>query len=553
MAEELVTLTIDEQEVQVPKGTNLIEAAKQLGTEVPYYCYHPHLSVPGNCRMCQLEVEGAPKLMVGCHTQAQDGMKVRTQRTSQAVKDAQASTLEMILINHPLDCTVCDQAGHCKLQDYHYEYNAKPSRFLEQKEHKPKAVPLGETVMLDAERCIACTRCVRFCDEVTETGEIGLVNRGDRVTIAVKEGHELSNALSGTVVDLCPVGALTHKKWRFNTRIWYTKSTDAICPGCSTGCNVKVYERDGQVVQVKARLNEDVNKEWLCDEGRYGFGRFLPELRITEALTCESGQPVPCDYTEALKGLSSLSSPKTLVLLSPQLFVEEYALLTALKEKALANASFVVAYRERELSDVEKILVSPDYAANYKGALFAGLPEAADEKALEDKYTRALGQLKVGAFDQVLLLGDHALAPVDIDDKEIQEALGKAHTVGALSHLGSALLSSVDVVLPAQTILEQSGLLINRGDRLQYSSASVPAVKGALPIWRIIGDISKQLGSEIVSARSDRDLTLSYLGAEKRLEGLTIAQVKKGGVCIKTYSPQSAGADVKDPSDEVRA
>jgi NADH-quinone oxidoreductase subunit G len=188
--------------------------------------------------------------------------------------------MELLLINHPLDCTVCDQAGHCKLQDYHYEYNARPSRFLENKEKKPKAVPLGETVMLDAERCIACTRCVRFCDEITETGEIGLLNRGDRYTIAVKEGRELANPLSGTVVDLCPVGALTHRNWRFNTRIWYANPTDSICTGCSTGCNVRVYERDGQVVQVKARLHDDVNKEWLCDEGRYGFHRFLPEERV---------------------------------------------------------------------------------------------------------------------------------------------------------------------------------------------------------------------------------------------------------------------------------
>ncbi|MCB0334449.1 MAG: (2Fe-2S)-binding protein, partial [Bdellovibrionales bacterium] len=248
--QEMVTLTVDDQEVTVAKGTNLIEAAKQAQSEVPYYCYHPHLSVPGNCRMCQVEVEGAPKLMIGCHTQAQDGMIVRTHRTSEAVKKAQASTLELILINHPLDCTVCDQAGHCKLQDYHFEYNAKPSRFLEEKNHKVKAQPLGPTVILDGERCISCTRCVRFCEEVTGTGELGLLNRGDKNVIAVHPDKQLDNPLSGSVVDLCPVGALTHRNWRFNTRMWFTNATDSICPGCSTGCNVRVYERDGKVVNV---------------------------------------------------------------------------------------------------------------------------------------------------------------------------------------------------------------------------------------------------------------------------------------------------------------
>ncbi|MCB0318002.1 MAG: (2Fe-2S)-binding protein, partial [Bdellovibrionales bacterium] len=209
---EMVTLRIDDKEVCVPKGTNLIEAAKTVGIEIPHYCYHPHLSVPGNCRMCQVKVEGAPKLMIGCHSIAQEGMTVRTHHTSQEVVDAQAATLEFILINHPLDCTVCDQAGHCKLQDYHYEYNARPSRFIENKVHKPKAKPLGPTVMLDAERCIMCTRCIRFCDEITQTSELGMINRGDRSEITISDGRELNNALSGTVVDLCPVGALTHKE-----------------------------------------------------------------------------------------------------------------------------------------------------------------------------------------------------------------------------------------------------------------------------------------------------------------------------------------------------
>ncbi|RIL10086.1 MAG: hypothetical protein DCC75_05095, partial [Proteobacteria bacterium] len=237
---EMVELSIDGKPVRVAKGTNLIEAAKTIGVDIPYYCYHPHLSIAGNCRMCQVRVKGAPKMEIACNTQVRAGMEVQTHLTSQEVADSQAATLEFILINHPLDCTVCDQAGHCKLQDYHYEYNARPSRFVEDKVHKVKAEPLGPTVILDGERCIMCTRCVRFCDEVTKTSELGMLNRGDRSVIAVNPGRVLDNPLSGTVVDLCPVGALTHRSWRFNTRIWFTKQTDSICPGCSTGCNVKV-------------------------------------------------------------------------------------------------------------------------------------------------------------------------------------------------------------------------------------------------------------------------------------------------------------------------
>jgi NADH-quinone oxidoreductase subunit G len=290
---KMINITVDDKPVAVPQGTNLIEAAKLAGSKIPYYCYHPDLSIAGNCRMCQVEVVGIPKLMIGCHTTVTEGMQVKTHSSSQLVKDAQAATLEMILINHPLDCTVCDQSGHCKLQDYHFEYNARPSRFIEIKEEKVKAKPLGPNVILDGERCIMCTRCIRFCDEITGTSELGMLNRGDRSVITVNPDKELNNALSGSVVDLCPVGALTHRKWRFNTRIWYTKQTESICTGCSTGCNVKVAVRDDEVVMVKARYHDQVNKSWLCDEGRYGFMRFLPKELVLHPI--QSGVDINID------------------------------------------------------------------------------------------------------------------------------------------------------------------------------------------------------------------------------------------------------------------
>ena len=307
--QEKVTLTIDGKEISVPKGTNLIDAAKEAGVEVPHYCYHPHLSVAGNCRMCQVHVEGQNKLTIACNTGATEGMEVKTQETSEEVADAQRATLEFILINHPLDCTVCDQAGHCKLQDYYYEYNAKPSRFIEEKVSKVKAEPLGPEIIYDGERCILCTRCVRFCDEVTETSELGVLNRGDRSVIAIHEDNQLDNPLSGSVVDLCPVGALTHRRWRFNTRIWYTKEADTVCAGCSTGCNAKVSSRDNQVVHVKARLNSDVNEEWMCDEGRYGFQDFQPEVRSSTPLV----KGVPSELEAAVKELSSVGKDKLAV------------------------------------------------------------------------------------------------------------------------------------------------------------------------------------------------------------------------------------------------
>ncbi|MCI5064161.1 2Fe-2S iron-sulfur cluster-binding protein [bacterium] len=553
----MVTATIDGQEVTVPKGTNIIEAAKSVEVEIPFYCYHPHLSVPGNCRICQVEVEGAPKLMIGCHTQLTDGMVVKTHKTSELVQKTQASTMELLLINHPLDCTVCDQAGHCKLQDYHFEYNAKPSRFLEYKQNKPKAVPLGSTVMLDGERCIACTRCVRFCDEVTETGEIGLMNRGDRYLISVKEGKELENPLSGTVVDLCPVGALTHRDWRFNTRIWYANPTDSVCTGCSTGCNAKVFERDGQVVQVKARLNSAVNKEWLCDEGRYGFDRFLPRERVlTSSVKGEA-----TSWEEALAKVTPLKNGKTLLLLAPDLTVEEYSLVEAFRERCLQEDSqAVVAYRSRELSRVEEILVSPDYAPNFQGAYFSqerlrpngAVCESAHREEREQAYENALREVKENTFDNIVFVGDRAVCDQDLADMELLQAISRTpFTLGMLCDREGALYENCTVVLPARSILEKSGLFLNGKFRLQYVDRVVPLAEGAFQHWKIFGEIAASFGKPIVDARSDRDLTLSYLGAEPRVAGITIRQVKNGGIDLLTYVPAQEGESGESSNVEV--
>lgn len=454
---EQITLTIDDREVTVPKGTNLIEAAAKINSEIPYYCYHKDLSVVGNCRMCQVEVEGMPKLMIGCHMQVQPNMKVRTQKTSEKVKKAQGDNLELILINHPLDCTVCDQAGHCKLQDYHFEYNAEESRFIEKKEHKPKAVPLGPTVMLDAERCIMCTRCIRFCDEITGTSELGMINRGDRSQITVNPGKELDNPFSGTVVDLCPVGALTHKNWRFNTRIWYTKQADTICPGCSTGCNVKVAVRDNQVVHVKARYNEGVNKEWLCDEGRYGFERFIPKEAIQSAY--QNGEVT--DLQKVLQAGNILKSKKALFLLAPDLFQEDFCSIKEFVEKFSPESEVVVAYRERSLNELEKILISPDYAANIYGARSLGFT------GNQETYLNALEKIKHGAVEDLVLVGDRAIFNEDLSSDLLKAILETEFSLGLLSEKQSTLFRVIKNILPARSLFQQSGTIINSKGMLQ--------------------------------------------------------------------------------------
>ena len=541
---ELVTLKIDGKEVSVPKGTNVIEAAKAVGTEIPHYCYHKDLSVAGNCRMCQVKVTGQPKMTIACNTSVQAGMEVATHVSSKEVADAQAATLEFILINHPLDCTVCDQAGHCKLQDYHFTYNAKSSRFLEDKQHKVKAVPLGPTVMLDGERCIMCTRCIRFCDEVTGTSEIGMINRGDKSVIAVSPGRELDNPLSGTVVDLCPVGALTHRAWRFNTRIWFTKQTDSICTGCSTGCNVKVAERDGKIVQVKARVNEQVNKEWMCDEGRYGFERFLPAVRVTKPLiqNAASGKEVhSLTSSDARKQIVTAVNSKlkdSLIFVSPDLLFEEYLLLKILLEKVGGGSRVVIPYKERDLTPVQRILVSPDYASNFRGAEVSGLVSG----DLSAQYDDALTLLREGKFSSVFFFGERSIQASDLSPLVLDGIRRAPFSAGIVTDAESSLAANLQMILPGRSVLEKSGLLINRKARVQYTDRVVPVIEGTEPEWRYFLDVLSISGAQPASTASlrvlenERELTLWALGTHPALQNLTIRKIKQDGVSIQNLA-----------------
>jgi Fe-S-cluster-containing hydrogenase component 2 len=276
-------VTIDGQEMEVAAGTTILQACLAKGREIPHYCYHDGLSIAGNCRMCLVDVEKQPKLVIGCYTTVAEGMVVHTE--NEKVKKARAAMMEFFLINHPLDCPICDQAGECRPQDYAVTHGTGKSRYTEPKLALAKAVDIGAHVTLDQERCIQCSRCIRFCDEITKTGELGFFQRGERSQIGIFPGKRLDNPYSGNVVDLCPVGALTLKEFRFQTRVWYLRNTSTICAGCARGCNVVVGtgqqqtmmttsgQLDDRIKRIVPRVNTDVNDWWICDEGRLSYLR----------------------------------------------------------------------------------------------------------------------------------------------------------------------------------------------------------------------------------------------------------------------------------------
>jgi len=298
-------LTIDGKEVEADASMNLIRAAELADIEIPHYCYHPGLSIPGNCRMCLVEIEKAPKLQIACNTRVAEGMVVHT--TSDKAKAAQKAVLEFLLINHPIDCPVCDQAGECKLQDYYMDYDQQPSRFpLPEKNHKGKAIDIGSGVMLDQERCILCARCTRFFDEITKTSELAIFERGDHNRIDINPGQPVNNKYAGNVVDICPVGALTEKEFRFRMRVWYLHRTASVCGGCERGCAIDIHHHRGRIYRFKPRYNPGINDFWMCDEGRHSFPALQNETRLTSPLVQAKDQLVVEPWGEGIRRAASI-------------------------------------------------------------------------------------------------------------------------------------------------------------------------------------------------------------------------------------------------------
>ena len=276
------TLTINGMTVDVPQGTTILNAAKEVGVEIPHYCYHPKLSIAGNCRMCLVEVEKFPKLQIACNTIVTDGMVVKTD--TEKVRQAVTGVLEFLLIHHPIDCPICDQAGECGLQIYYMKYGLHKSRYaVEDKVHKKKVQDIGGQIILDAERCILCSRCIRFLQEVTGTGELEFFQRGDHSEISIFPGRPLDNRYTGNLADICPVGALTSKDFRFKCRVWFLRGAQSICPGCANGCNVEAYYKEQILYRLKPRQNDEVNRTWMCDPGRLEYKKANEARLLTPA------------------------------------------------------------------------------------------------------------------------------------------------------------------------------------------------------------------------------------------------------------------------------
>jgi NADH-quinone oxidoreductase subunit G len=491
-------LTIDGREIEVEAGTNLIEAARRLGIDIPHYCYHAALSIAGQCRLCMVDIEKTPRPTIACNTSAADGMVVHTQ--TDRVKDTRRSIMEFHLINHPLDCPVCDQAGECWLQIYYMQHALYDPRMTDEKVHKPKAVPLGPHVMLDAERCILCSRCVRFCDEITGTGELGIFSRGDHSEIGLFPGQDLENNYSGNVVDICPVGALTDREFRFQVRVWYLDTTASICPGCSRGCNIDVHVNrrrphhagGRRVARLKPRFNAAVNAWWICDVGRYGFDSVDDPSRIQ--LARREGVDVPRDEALGLliAALRDHAPEEIGIIASADLSNEDLFALRRLAEHlGIRQVAFRVPPAAPGADD--DFLLRADRHPNARGAETIGL--AADAGPI-------LARARAGGL-KVLWVIQHDLTACGWAAGDVAEALGRVGTVVFTGTNDNGMSTLAPLVLPLAAWVERDGTFTNFLGRVQRFRAAVEPHGDALAGWDLFGRILHTLGGPAPLGRAE--------------------------------------------------
>jgi NADH-quinone oxidoreductase subunit G len=500
-------LTIDGRAVEVPAGTNLIEAARRLEIEVPHYCYHPGLSIAGQCRLCMVEIEKNPRPQIACNTSAVDGMVVFTE--TPRVLETRQSIMEFHLINHPLDCPVCDQAGECWLQIYYMQHGLYNPRMIEEKVHKPKAVPIGPHVILDAERCILCSRCVRFCDEVTKTGELGIFNRGDVSEIGLFPGKELANLYSGNVVDICPVGALTDRQFRFQVRVWYLDTTKSICPGCSRGCNIEIHtntrrphHNEGRrVARLKPRPNPDVNRWWICDPGRYGYSPIDAPSRILSPRRRDGEETIEIGWDEAVPlvahRLRQYRPTEIGVLASPRMSNEDLFVLRRLTDHlGVPNVDFGVPPRTPGFED--GLLIKADKNPNTRGAELIGfLPR--------DGGLDASGMLQAARARTLkcLWVFHHDLLDSAWPEDLVLEALGALDCLVFQGSNENGLSSSAHLILPSATYAECEGTYTNFQGRVQRFRKALPPLGESLPDWEILARVGHALELPFRPARAE--------------------------------------------------
>ncbi len=449
----MLKCTINGKALEVKPGTTIMEAMHEADQAIAHYCWHPGLSIAGVCRLCMVEIKGNPRPQIACNTQITEGMEVNNK--SAMVIDAVKWGLDFHLINHPLDCPICDQAGECGLQEQYMEFGKYTPEMAEAKVKKHKVVDLGPRVVLDSERCILCSRCVRFTDEVSKTHELGIFNRGDRAEIGTAPGVKLDNNYSMNTVDICPVGALTSKDFRFRQRVWFLKEVDSVCNGCSTGCNIRLYYNKEGVFRVKPVENKEVNGYWMCDVGRDIYKYINRENRLLDARNSKGEFIVPSVAAKKLAG--ELKSGAALVL-TGQYTVEEYnAIIGAFKTNLGSQQIYHWINNPQELEKFDGLLYRGDKNPNTKG-----LTDALEKHGVKTSWADLEKALSEGKIETLVVAAPENQAAYPLLAERVA-LFSKAKNLVWLTSVKTAEVDKLSNALqiPMKSFFEKNGTFVN--------------------------------------------------------------------------------------------
>jgi NADH-quinone oxidoreductase subunit G len=513
-----VKVTIDGREIVAEAGQVLLQVALDNGIEIPHYCYHPKLSIDGSCRMCQIQIEGAPKLAISCNTPVADGMVVDTQ--SAKVAEARRGVMELLLINHPLDCPICDQAGECYLQDYSFGYGQQHARTTSPRRKGLKRHPIGPRVVFDEERCILCRRCVRFTGEISKTAELRVFGIGDHSHIGTVAEQPLDNAYSVCTADICPVGALLSADFHHKRRVWFLEEVESVCPSCANGCNVKLGMFRNEIQRLVPRRNDAVNDTWMCDHGRLNYHFAQDETRVraprVDGVTPErgNGSPAAVDVAPAVEeaarrvraAIAAHGAEAVALIGSAHLTNEECYRLVGLRD-AIGTPHLDLVVR---LGDADDFLIKAEKAANARGARDVGVQPRAGGKATAEILTACAA----GAIKVLYVVGSGDLLAVH-GEESVLRALEPVETVIAQDSNRSALTDRAHIVLPGLTWAEKDGSFTNHAGRVQRIRRAMTPPEGTLTDGEIFVRLAAWVkDGKAAAAGFDARATLAEIAGE---------------------------------------
>jgi len=513
------TITIDGQTIEVAANSMLLPAALEHGVHIPHYCWHPKLSVDGSCRMCQVEVEGSPKLVIACNTPVRDGMVVHTK--SAKVESTRKGVMELLLVNHPTDCPICDKAGECLLQDYSYAFGSRETRTQEPRRKLEKRREIGPRMILDQERCILCRRCVRFCREITGTNELGVFNLGDQSVLDVLPDAPLANDYSINTADICPVGALESKDFHHKVRVWFLKKTPSVCGGCSNGCNITVHHYRNQIWRLMPRRNDAVNETWMCDQGRLDYQYVQSDQRLRQPMLRRGAQLEVVEWNVALdetarrlrQAAAQGQGAAVAAIASPHLTNEEnFRFAQLLKALGVTQVDTAVV-----VGKADNLLIKAEKAANARGARDLGLASKSG-----DGIAPILSAAQAGEIKALYVCGRDLCDTVDA--QQLTAALDKVECLIVQDTLPSELVRRAHIVLPSLTFAEKLGTFTNHAGRVQQIHQAVKPAEGQLGD----GEIFSRLISLVSEARCDfraTEVLEEIAQAVPAYAGLSFAQV----------------------------